>query len=229
MPSHRHQLPRYRPGSERLFELGVLWSLLWIPSMLGTWCLVSSLQLWRPAPWLPWVLVGLAAVPALLALALARPLWLLARRHGAPTVWQWLDDGFRRGCQRLPKRRRTAPPRPATLILGTADTGRPIRLDSPGLHRHFLVDGKTRQGKSTLLAAMAHQDVARADCAVAVLDPHAGLVDTLLAARLDRLAADRLVVLLADVGCGQGQTGSPRGPAPEGGRSGTGAAPALDL
>lgn len=195
--SQHHQLPQYRHWTAIAQEFGILYSILWL---LGTtimcwlWPRGGQYQLADL-----WLLTLPFLLPVIPALVLATAIWLLIRRRGYVTLWSGLAAGLRSVQTARLAPGATLPTTAApTLILGQDDTGRSIQLDSTGLGRHFLVTGRTRQGKSTLLADVAQQDAARADCAVVVVDPHAGLVDVLLATGLDRRAGDRLVVLQAD-------------------------------
>lgn len=184
--------PRYQHWTERLLDLGTLYALFWIPGMLVLCWLLPLLpsSLWKLA--IPFLL------PVLPALTMTFLLWLLVRRRGYDTLWAALGALLHQSVRAL-----VGPPQPPALppdrlALGTTGDGEPLCLDSPALNLHILVDGKTRQGKSTLLATIACQDVARSDCAVVVLDPHAALVDQLLVAGLTDVADERLVALLPD-------------------------------
>lgn len=192
--SNSHQPPRYRHWTETLLDLGTLYGIFWFLGLLLSCWMLPLIQSLVPSLW------GLALpffLPVIPSLVLALALWLLVRRHGYSTVWAALADGLRHAVRRLLGDVAPVVSSPP-LTMGTTDGGRPFGLDSPGLDLHLLVDGKTRQGKSTLLASVAWQDVARADCAVVVLDPHAALVDHLLAAGLADQAGERLVALLVD-------------------------------
>jgi len=192
--SDLHQPPRYRHWTQILLDVGTLYAIFWSLSVAFLCWMLPLIRSLVPSLWglaLPFLL------PVFPSLALALSLWFLSRRHGYPTVWAAFAKWIRQGIQYALGNIAPAASPPA-LTLGTIADGRPFGFDSPALDLHLLVDGKTRQGKSTLLASIAWQDVARADCAVLLLDPHAALVDHLLAAGLPDLASDRLVVLLAD-------------------------------
>lgn len=189
--------PRYRHWTERLLDLGVLYSLLWL---IGLALSCQALPLLPSLVHSPWMLAVPFLLPVFPSLALALALWLLAQRSGHPTVWAALAGWLRQGARLALARASSLPlSQPAPMLtLGLGAGGQPFRLDSPGLGLHVLVNGKTRAGKSTLLASIAWQDAVRADCALVILDPHTALVDHLLAAGLEGLAGDRLVALFAD-------------------------------
>lgn len=192
--SNRNRPSQYHHWTEVALQLGALYSLFWFAGVVLSWNALPWIQRRSLSPW--WLLFPFV-FPVLPSLGLTLALWRLARRAGYPTVGSalrgWLDTAVRR----LLGGRTSALP-PSRFVVGTTEDGRLLALERPFLDLHFLVDGKTRQGKSTLLATIAFQDASRADCAVLLLDPHAGLVDTLLAAGLADVAGDRLMVLLAD-------------------------------
>lgn len=187
--------PRYRHWTEIVMEIGALYALIWFPCVFFFCHVLPLVQSYLPYLWTP---VLLFFVPVPFALATSIGLYLLACRWG----YSSLREAFSHLCRSFlhslvhPSASFSGP----VLTLGCTDDGRPFGFDDPALHLHLLVNGKTRQGKSTLLATIALQDVNRNDCAVIVLDPHAGLVEALLAAGLADVAGDRLVVLLADQG-----------------------------
>ena len=184
------QLPEYRRRTEIALEIGALYALIWFPCVLFSCYALPLVQFYLPYPW-TFALLFFAPIP--FALTISIGLYFFARRRGYPSLGAALLHSLRSLVFLSP----SSSSRPV-LVLGLTADGRPFGFDSSALHLHLLVDGKTRQGKSTLLATIALQDISRADCAVLVLDPHAGLVDTLLAAGLADLAGGRPVVLLAD-------------------------------
>ena len=143
--SNSHQPPRYHHWTETLLDMGTIYAILWFFGLALSCWMLPLIQSLVPSLW------GLALpffLPVIPSLALALALWLLARRHGYSTVWAALADGLRHTVRRL-----LGDVAPAVssspLTLGTTDDGRPFSLDTPGLDLHFLVDGKTRQGKTT--------------------------------------------------------------------------------
>ncbi len=192
--SNRNRLPRHKRWTGELTELGGLFGILWFVGLALSCWTMQPVQLSLPP------LLGLALpffIPVLPALAIT--LWLRIRFRDYPTIWAGLADSLRQAWHLVTEDADVAPAgESSSLVLGRGEDGRPYQLDDAGLHLHLLVDGKTRQGKSTLLSSIAWQDVARNDCAVVVLDPHSALVDRLLAAGLAYGADDRTVGLLTD-------------------------------
>lgn len=184
------QPPRYRNRLEMVLEVGTLYAVLWL---LGVFLSCQALPLIQHYSAHLWSLAYPFLLPIPFALFLSVALWCFAHRRGYSSLTDALVRSLRPPLLSLPVSASSP-----TLALGLDSEGRLFGFDHPALHFHFLVNGKTRQGKSTLLATIALQDASRNDCAVVVLDPHAALVDTLIAAGLSEVAGDRLVALLAD-------------------------------
>ncbi len=72
------------------------------------------------------------------------------------------------------------------LILGSDNTGRPIRIPRGTLDGHMLVLGKTGTGKSTFLSDLITEISYKEPANIVLLDPHGTLQDTLIAAGIPR-------------------------------------------
>ncbi len=187
--------PRYRHWTENLMDMGALYAMLWFLLFL---LLLLSLPLLSRLPFSIWDFLILISAISPFALALSLGIGLISHRLGYSTVWEALASGFRCIWRFLSPSESLQPNAHDALVLGISESGKFFALDSPSLDVHFLVDGKTRQGKSTLLASVVWQDIHRSDCSVILLDPHASLVDKLLSAGVAELAGERLVLLVAD-------------------------------